>query len=158
MKELMSQRPFAEITVNDICEGCGLNRKSLYYHFEDKYDLVNWIFQSEFAQPLEKRGVEDFWVLFAELAEYLYKDRVFYCNAFKIQGENRYWEYLSQYLQPFIFKSLKISFRDGHFYKAQEKQNAYAEFLADSAVHSFEKWLAASPCLPPEKYIDLLKP
>lgn len=48
MKELMEQIPFSKISVSDICEKCGMNRKSFYYHFKDKYDLVNWIFDVEF--------------------------------------------------------------------------------------------------------------
>lgn len=43
LKELMEQKPFSKINVADICEKCGMNRKSFYYHFKDKYDLVNWI-------------------------------------------------------------------------------------------------------------------
>ena len=54
MKELMSEKPFAKISVGDICERCGMNRKSFYYHFKDKYDLVNWIFQTEFLKVLLK--------------------------------------------------------------------------------------------------------
>lgn len=50
MKELMEQIPFSKISVSDICEKCGMNRKSFYYHFKDKYDLVNWIFDVEFFQ------------------------------------------------------------------------------------------------------------
>ena len=44
MKKLMSKSPFSKISVGDICENCGMNRKSFYYHFRDKYDLVTWIF------------------------------------------------------------------------------------------------------------------
>ena len=28
MKQLMKEKPFAKISVIDICEGCGMNRKS----------------------------------------------------------------------------------------------------------------------------------
>ena len=44
MKKLMVCKSFAKISISDLCEECGLNRKSFYYHFKDKYDLVNWIF------------------------------------------------------------------------------------------------------------------
>ena len=27
-----------------------MNRKSFYYHFKDKYDLVNWIFDTEITK------------------------------------------------------------------------------------------------------------
>ena len=43
LKSLMASRPLSKITVGDICEACDMNRKSFYYHFRDKYDLVNWI-------------------------------------------------------------------------------------------------------------------
>ena len=53
LKELMEQKPFSKINVAEICEKCGMNRKSFYYHFKDKYDLVNWIFDMDFAKVLE---------------------------------------------------------------------------------------------------------
>ena len=43
LKELMDTKPFQKISVSDICERCQMNRKSFYYHFKDKYDLMNWI-------------------------------------------------------------------------------------------------------------------
>ena len=48
MKKLMVRKSFAKISISDLCEECGLNRKSFYYHFKDKYDLVNWIFYVDF--------------------------------------------------------------------------------------------------------------
>ena len=44
LKELMEEKSFEKINIGDICEKCEMNRKSFYYHFKDKYDLVNWIF------------------------------------------------------------------------------------------------------------------
>ena len=49
LKDLMSRTPYAKISVSDICELCEMNRKSFYYHFKDKEDLVNWIFDVEFV-------------------------------------------------------------------------------------------------------------
>ena len=43
MKELMKRKSLEKITVSDIVQNCGLNRQTFYYHFQDKYDLVNWI-------------------------------------------------------------------------------------------------------------------
>ena len=47
LRELMAEMPFEKINVGQICERCHMNRKSFYYHFKDKYDLVNWIFDTE---------------------------------------------------------------------------------------------------------------
>ena len=37
-------------------------RKSFYYHYKDKYDLVNSIFQSEFADDAICRNMEEAWI------------------------------------------------------------------------------------------------
>ncbi|MCD8332009.1 MAG: TetR family transcriptional regulator, partial [Oscillospiraceae bacterium] len=47
LRTLMEEYPFEKITVAQICEQCGINRKNFYYHFKDKYDLVNWIFDTD---------------------------------------------------------------------------------------------------------------
>ena len=56
MKKLMEKKPFSKISVGDICEDCGMNRKSFYYHFRDKYDLVNWIFYVDFIEGVTENS------------------------------------------------------------------------------------------------------
>ena len=63
MKKLMKEKHFEKISVIDICEGCGMNRKSFYYHFKDKYDLVNWIFYTDFIKTATQRSYTDGWDL-----------------------------------------------------------------------------------------------
>ena len=43
LKHLMEQKPLEKITVVDISEDCGVNRQTFYYHFQDIYDLIEWI-------------------------------------------------------------------------------------------------------------------
>ena len=47
LKELMAQKPVNKITIHDITERCGIRRQNFYYHFEDVYDLMRWMFQEE---------------------------------------------------------------------------------------------------------------
>lgn len=47
LKKLLSDKPLDKITVTDIAEDCGVNRQTFYYHFQDIYDLVEWIYTSE---------------------------------------------------------------------------------------------------------------
>ena len=72
MKALMGEKPFARISVGDICERCGMNRKTFYYHFKDKYDLVNWIFQTEFLEMLQIKNYSSGWDLLSDICRYLY--------------------------------------------------------------------------------------
>lgn len=56
LRELMEQMPFDKIQVGQICEICNMNRKSFYYHFKDKYDLLNWIFDVEFFTFVQRHS------------------------------------------------------------------------------------------------------
>ncbi|MCR5632282.1 MAG: TetR family transcriptional regulator, partial [Eubacterium sp.] len=47
LKELTKEKPFDKISVKDISEKCGINRQTFYYHFEDKYLLLRWIYQTD---------------------------------------------------------------------------------------------------------------
>ena len=82
LKELMKAQPLTKISVGDICEKCGMNRKSFYYHFCDKYDLVNWIFDTEFS---EIRNRPDHIANFEDICEYFYSDREFYRSALQTE-------------------------------------------------------------------------
>lgn len=43
MEFLDKGKPMNKITINDIAEQCHINRMTFYYHFEDIYDLLNWM-------------------------------------------------------------------------------------------------------------------
>ena len=47
LKRIMKKKSFSKITVSEIIEDCGVNRKTFYYHFEDIYALLKWIFENE---------------------------------------------------------------------------------------------------------------
>lgn len=47
LKLLMKEKPLNKITVKDLTESCGVNRKTFYYHFTDIYDLLKWMLEEE---------------------------------------------------------------------------------------------------------------
>ena len=47
LKSAMRKKPFSKITVSELIQDCGLNRKTFYYHFDDIYDHMKWMFEEE---------------------------------------------------------------------------------------------------------------
>lgn len=86
LKGLMEEEEFTKISVADICNRCDMNRKSFYYHFKDKYDLVNWIFDIEFFKIIGEKIQSDAWEIIEALCDYFYDNKKFYRNALKIKG------------------------------------------------------------------------
>ena len=128
MKQLMAKEPFSKISVGDICQVCQMNRKSFYYHFRDKYDLVNWIFQTEFLTAVQRRPYESTWALIRDLCEYFYENRAFYHNALSVEGQNSFQDYFREILAPVV--------------------RAYAAML---------RWLSSRNCMPPDRFTRLLR-
>lgn len=70
LKKLMRAKPFSKITVTEIVNDCGVNRKTFYYHFEDIYALLSWIFEEEAVNIIKK-----FYLLndYDEAMEFIYE-------------------------------------------------------------------------------------
>ncbi|CVI73321.1 Bacterial regulatory proteins, tetR family [Eubacteriaceae bacterium CHKCI004] len=47
LKKLMMHKSFSKITVSEIIRDCNVNRKTFYYHFEDIYALLKWMFAQD---------------------------------------------------------------------------------------------------------------
>lgn len=47
LKELIKDRPFSKITVQDIVTVCNINRNTFYYHFESNVDLLYFSYSQE---------------------------------------------------------------------------------------------------------------
>ena len=61
LKTLLETKPLDKITVTDVAEDCGVNRQTFYYHFQDIYDLVEWIFLSEAEGVIGENRTRDTW-------------------------------------------------------------------------------------------------
>ena len=47
LKELSEEKPFDKISVGEIAARSNVNRQTFYYHFQDKYDLLKWIYNMQ---------------------------------------------------------------------------------------------------------------
>ncbi|MCL1798517.1 MAG: TetR family transcriptional regulator [Eggerthellaceae bacterium] len=52
--DLCNETPLAKISISDIVERTGKNRKTFYYHFENKDHLIIWIFRHDLGQALKE--------------------------------------------------------------------------------------------------------
>jgi probable dihydroxyacetone kinase regulator len=153
MKKLMLQRPFEKISVSDICGDCGVNRKSFYYHFRDKYDLVNWIFYVGFVEGMNLASYESGWDCLADTLRFFYADKAFYQAALRIEGQNSFKDYLKEIMTPvseFFMRDIVPSAKDDEF---------YLTFILDSFLASLVRWLSGEYKKPmdADEYLEKIK-
>lgn len=129
LKELLKEKRLSKITVADITEKCGINRQTFYYHFQDIYDLVNWICIHDAEDVLKSRPTYGTWQeAFLAVFELIKKDKAFIDNIYHSISLGSLQEYLYQLVYPPIKdvvteKAKEYSAREGdiefiaNFYK-----------------------------------------
>jgi len=150
LKELMNEKAFEKINVGDICEKCDMNRKSFYYHFRDKYDLVNWIFDVEFITVAHTRNYKDAWELLGAMCNFLYENRSFYRKALCIKGQNSFSDHFKELITPAIVNRIQRVSDAGIM-------DFQTEFMADAVVIALQKWLVENSNIGPEEFVRQIK-
>ena len=51
-KELTLKQPIEKITIKEITDKAGVIRPTFYNHFQDKYELLEWIIMSQIIEPI----------------------------------------------------------------------------------------------------------
>ncbi len=79
LRKLMKKKSLDKIKIREIVEDCGVNRQTFYYHFQDIYALVEWIYTYDGRQILERHKDDDDWMpVIQEMFDYLeeYQDEI----------------------------------------------------------------------------------
>lgn len=51
--ELSAKKPIDKITIKEITDKAGVIRPTFYNHFQDKYELIEWIIKTELLEPIK---------------------------------------------------------------------------------------------------------
>jgi len=145
-KELIRQGSIESITVTEICEKTGMNRRSFYRYFRDKFEVVDWIY---YHDSLIDVSHYDGWSIFdymPRIMESLYSDRRYYVNALKYKGQNSFREYCTQCLR----KLIEPHYSDVFTEKGQ--LDFFTEHLCEMTYDACIAWLSSEPCMPPDEF------
>lgn len=151
LKELMETQPFARISVGDICQACDMSRKSFYYHFKDKYDLVNWIYYTECLTALREIDYQNPWSLLNDLCQYFYENRGFYRKTFTIEGQNSFSEYFRDITALIVRDEVE------HIFGKEEDTSFYVDFYTDAFLSAIKRWLLRKDCVPAGEFVAQIR-
>lgn len=155
LRKLMQEQPFDKINVAQICEGCNMSRKSFYYHFKDKYDLVNWIFDTDFIALTRDADLDvpypAQWDLIEKACAYFYENHSFYRKALQIKGQNSFSDHFREYIRPLLMNRMSCLF-------GPDQVDDFAiSFLTDAVLCAMERWLLTKDCMPPDVFVSKIK-
>lgn len=142
LKTLMQQRSFEKITIQNITDAAGFIRPTFYNHFQDKYQVVEWIFEQEvinsarsyFAAGKYKEGIRG-------MLEEMQANQSFYVNAAKISGQNAFRDVIFQSFRLLIEEVLCSRMQHRTDLPHLFQPELLAEFYANAETFLLMKWL-----------------
>ena len=150
MKALMKEKKLSKISISDICGACGMNRNSFYYHFKDKYDLINWIFYTEFVSNIHLEEYKDALQLLEDICDYLYQERDFYRVALKMEGQNSFQEYFSEVMDPYL------KYLADQIMGVGKEEAFFLRFFGDAFLMAIIRWVMDENIMQPREFVRQL--
>ena len=149
LKQMLTVKPIDKITVKDLVEICGVNRQTFYYHFDDVYDLLEWVFEEDANRVLPSEVVYEHWrddvMMFFK---YLADNSVFALNIYNSNSRIYMLRYFKRRLQGCI-RSFAIIVSDGKNIDRTDFEFV-VEFYANGVVGLISQWLDLGMQLPKE--------
>ena len=153
LKERMRTTPFEKITIKQITDGAGVIRVTFYNHFQDKYDLLGHIVESEILEPvgilLKNKMYKEALTLILTNTR---KDSDFYMRDVKIEGQNS----LEEITEECIYKLLLDLFSERSSGRPHPTHpwvtvESLARYYSKSMNFVVMYWIRSGMTVPPEE-------
>ncbi len=154
-KELVLTQPIEKITIKKITDKAGVIRPTFYNHFQDKYELLEWIVRTEIIEPtisLLNGGYvkEAFLVIFQNV----YREKDFYSRAAKLEGQNSFQSIIQLCIREVLVEVFEL-----HHVEIPQKKwltlDRMADYYAFSLCYVVLTWIKSGYGIPPEEIADV---
>jgi len=159
LKKMMNIKPIDKITIKDLVEICGVNRQTFYYHFDDVYDLLEWVFEEDANRVLPKEVKYEHWQEYVMVFfEYLYENKTFTLNVFNSNSRLYMLRFLKMRLESCI-RSFAVIVSEGMSIDRNDF-DFVIEFYSNGVIGLISQWLDLGMQLPKsvnkERFLQLL--
>ena len=138
MIELMKEYSFDEITVQKLLDKTTLSRATFYRHFKDKYDLLNWHYQSNVVALFEN-GTYDSWEMcLKEIYTLLYDNMSYFKKALAIERTNAFYDFLYEFSYDYLKKAYMNL---NHCTEIDSKNKIAIGYIAIGQAHTAKMWI-----------------
>lgn len=157
-KELTLKQPIEKITIKEITDKAGVIRPTFYNHFQDKYELLEWIIMTQIIEPIQpllQNGMvnEALLLMFTSIE----KEKEFYMKACKLEGQNSF----ESIVRDCICKVLVTVFEEKSSGKKQKHEwltpQHLAEYYSQSMCYVALSWIKSNMVIPANEVADIYR-
>lgn len=146
--ELLHSVPFKKMTVKMLADHCRVPRQTFYYHFHDKFELVNWIYSSDLEKVMSENSSESWSTVTYLFFQKLNEKRAFYKKVLIDSGQNSLLEHSQTHFVSVFLNSLS---RFGKFPINKDLEFSM-NYHAYACSNMTRQWLLNEPFDTPEEH------
>ncbi len=140
LKKLMKKTPFNKISIHNIVEECGLTRQAFYYHFQDAYELLGWIYSNEALEYGKKDINYQTWeAAYLDVFEYIEKNESFCMNTLNSIGRGHLERFLIGNTAAYLTNIVNEVATDMHVTERNKK--FIVDFYTPAFIAVLVKWM-----------------
>lgn len=155
-KALVCIQPIEKITIKEITDKAGVIRPTFYNHFQDKYELLEWIIKKDVLEPmwpLVQAGMIDeaLTLVFTSLE----RNKEFYLKASRLEGQNSFENIVRNCISGMLVEIM----RDHDMFRAPKNlwitPEHVAEYYAQSMCYIAMTWLKSGMAITPKEMVEV---
>lgn len=145
--QLMSEKHFENITINELCERAMIRRTTFYKHFADKYEFFRFFvcqLQTDFdamnPASADYQDTRSFYIsILRHLLSFFKEHEQFVHNVLSSNLLTTLFEILSERITSDITEKIKIGIKNGIDVPASPE--IVASFFTGGIIHTIKLWL-----------------
>ena len=139
-RALLAVKPLDKITVRDIVEDCGLTRNTFYYHYEDIYDLLSDVLESEIERALSVPAGGASWeTMLLDMLSFLIDSPQIGRHIFQSKCQDAMRVYLSKVISELSDRYIEQNVRDLDY--SQQDRKLICDICCHARYGLREEWL-----------------
>ncbi len=140
IEALLEKKPLDRITIKDITDECGVTRNTFYYHFEDVYDLLSYIFKRQADTVIRNYAEDDDWEgFFLNILTYLNENSNMINNVYYSMRQEELELYIKKVVGVYALQVIDIQTRGSDVDEYAKK--AAADFYKNAFVGATLQWI-----------------
>ncbi|MCI8299810.1 MAG: TetR family transcriptional regulator [Lachnospiraceae bacterium] len=155
-KELACRQPIEKITIKAVTDRAGVIRPTFYNHFQDKYELLEWIIRTQILEPtrpLIHAGMVDeaLMLIFTSVKA----DGEFYGRAVKLEGQNSFEEICKSCIEDILLEVIAQKSQTGKGGQFWLTPEYIAKYYAQSMSFVVVNWIKSGMTVEPREITDI---
>jgi len=150
--KLAQSQPISKITVADIVKETGTAKQTFYNHFENKYDLINYV-MLDFVEGIEDIAAMHTYKAILYVLHYCHQNKRFFTSLIRECPQNNFLDFFYHWCSHYYLRILRQQYTPGEFPPSLTQT---VHLYCHGAVDIFADWVKSGMKETPELIAEVI--